>query len=281
MSGSTKAQAAHSLPLRLLVWAAGALVIALSLFVVAYILVRGIPQLNAGLFSLEHTEGSSSVIPALANTLFVLCATVAVALPVGTGAAVYLSEYARSGGLIVRVIRIALQTLSLIPSIVYGLFGFLFFATFLRWGFSLLSGCCTLALMILPVIERASEEALRSVPQGLREGSFALGASKVRGVFCVVLPAAWPGIASGVTLAIGRAIAESAALIYTAGTVARVARPTESGRTLAVHLWALWSEGGANESSWAAALVLMVVVLALNFASSKLEKLVARRGLVP
>ena len=274
-------QARQSIILRTLVWAAGGLTIAISVSIVVYILVCGIPHLNAGLFSLKYTSDNCSLFPALVNTLVALLVTLVLSLPVGIGAAVYLCEYARPESLIVRAVRIALQTLSAIPSIVYGLFGLLFFVTFLGWGFSLLAGCSTLAVMILPVIVRTSEEALLCVPNSLREGSYALGALKVRTVFCVVLPEALPGIAAGVTLAAGRIIGESAALIYTAGTVAQKATLTESGRTLAVHLWALWNEGLSVGSSYGAAVVLMVVVLAVNFASSRLEKLVVRRDLVP
>lgn len=273
------AQRVCALILRSLVWAAGIGAVGLSLFVMAYILARGIPQLHTGMFTLEHATDSSSLIPALANTLFVLCATLAMVLPVGVGAAVYLCEYARSTSLIVSAVRIALQVLSLIPSIVYGLFGYLFFSVYLQWGYSLLAGCSTLAVMVLPVVVRAVEGALRSVPHGLREAGFALGASKAHIIFRVVLPAAWPGIASAVLLGGARIIAESAALIYTAGTVAQVARPGESGRTLAVHLWSLWSEGGADERAWAVAVVLMVVALAGSIASTALEKLMSRRNL--
>ena len=274
-------QAAQSRLLRLLVWAAGALTVGVSSLIVLYILLCGIPQLNAGLFSPKYTSANCSLLPALYNTLVMLCVTLAMVLPVGIGAAVYLSEYASSSGIAVRLICIALQTLSGIPSIVYGLFGLLFFVTFLGWGFSLLAGCCTLAVMVLPVVVRTAQEALLSVPTSLREGAFALGSGKVRCVFCIVLPAAVPGIASGVTLAVGRVIGESAALIYTAGTVAKMAHLGESGRTLSVHLWALWNEGLSVGSSYATALILMVVVLALNFASGKLEKLVSRRNLLP
>ena len=199
------------------------------------------------------------------------------AVPAGVGAAVYLVEYARRGNKFVHVIRITAETLSGIPSIVYGLFGYLLYVTALKWQFSLLAGCCTLAVMILPVIMRTTEEALLAVPDTYREASFGLGAGKLRTVFRIVLPAAVPGIVNGIVLSTGRIVGETAALLYTAGTVAHIPLTLMgSGRTLAVHLYSLWCEGLKTEQAYATAVVLLVFVLLLNWISGRLEKIASR-----
>lgn len=271
-------QTFQSKVLKSFVLGAGIFTIAISCGIVIYILARGIPNLNLSLFIIKYTSENSSLFPALINTLSATAITLAIAVPIGIGAAIYLSEYAYRGSKIVKAIRLATETLSGIPSIVYGLFGFLFFVTFLHWGFSLLAGCCTLAIMILPVIVRTTEEALLSVNDSYREGSFGLGAGKLRTVFCIVLPSAVPGIIAGIVLGTGRIVGETAALIYTAGTVARIAGGMQSGRTLAVHLYALWSEGLATGQSYATAVILLAIVLILNWLSSLLEKIITRKN---
>ena len=196
-----------------------------------------------------------------------------IAAPLGIFSAIYLVEYAKRGNKFVGVVRITAETLSGIPSIVYGLFGFLMFVIALDWGYSLLAGAFTLAIMILPVIMRTTEEALKSVPDSYREGSFGLGAGKLRTVFRIVLPAAMPGILAGIILSVGRIVGETAALIYTAGTVAQVPDTLlGSGRTLSVHMYSLWSEGLNSEQSYATAVVLLVIVASLNALSSALAK---------
>ena len=176
------------------------------------------------------------------------------------------------------MIRITAETLTGIPSIVYGLFGLLLFVTALKWQFSLLAGCCTLAIMILPVIMRTSEEALLSVPMTYREASFGLGAGKLRTVFKTVLPVAIPGIVNGIVLSVGRIIGETAALLYTAGTVAHIPNNLMgSGRTLAVHLYSLWCEGLRTEQAYATAVVLVLFVVVLNVISGKIEKTMTKR----
>lgn len=249
----------------------------ISAGIVIYILIRGIPHINLDLFSVKYTSENSSLFPALINTLVMTLLTLVIAIPVGFGAAVYLAEYAKQDSKIVKVIRITTETLSGIPSIVYGLFGFLFFVTFCGWGYSTIAGCCTLAIMILPIIERTTEEALLSVDNSFREGSYGLGAGKFRTIFKIVFPVAAPGIISGIVLSVGRIVGETAALIYTAGTVAKVAGPMESGRTLAVHLYALWSEGLATEQSYATAVILVIIVVLLNALTSFLEKKFVKR----
>ncbi|MBJ7540636.1 phosphate ABC transporter permease PstA [Streptococcus sp. SL1232] len=237
-------------------------------FIVIYILVKGAPHLSKGLFALTYTTENVSLLPALINTLSITLLTLLIAVPIGIGASIYLTEYARRDNPLVSIIRIATETLSGIPSIIYGLFGALFFVKYAHFGLSLLSGGITLSIMILPLIMRTTEEALLSVPDGYREGAFALGAGKLRTIFRIVLPSAIPGIFSGVILAIGRIIGESAALIFTAGTVAEVTRSVfSSSRTLAVHMYAISGEGLYLNQTYATAVVLLVLVIGINVLS--------------
>src|SRR5574344_2349128 len=252
----------------------GAIIVGLVL----YILFKGIPHLSPDLFTLKYTSENASLFPALINTCIVTILTLLITIPVGVGAAIYLAEYAKRGSKVVKVIRITTETLAGIPSIVYGLFGFLFFSTALKWGYSLLAGCCTLSIMILPVIIRTTEEAVLSVSDMYREASFGLGAGKLRTVFHAVLPSARPGRVSGIVLGMGRIVGETAALIYTAGTVAQIPENVMgSGRTLSVHLYALWCEGLATGQSYATAVILLAIVLLLNGLSDMLEKLISKK----
>ncbi|MGN0106525.1 MAG: phosphate ABC transporter permease PstA [Hominilimicola sp.] len=256
-----------------LVFLASFLTFAVLIFLIAYILIKGIPNLSPKLFAWKYTTENVSMLPAIINTLIMtLCALIA-AVPLGIFTAIYLVEYAKKGNKVVGIIRITAETLSGIPSIVYGLFGMLFFVTYLKWGYSILAGAATLAIMVLPLIMRTTEEALLGVPDTYREGSFGVGAGKLRTVFRIVLPAAMPGILSGVILAIGRIVGETAALIYTAGTVADVANNLlSSGRTLAIHMYVLSSEGLYTNQAYATAVVLLVFVLLINFMSSAIAK---------
>ena len=195
-----------SLILRILVYLAAALTLVCIAFILIYILAKGIPNLTPDLFKLEYTSDNCSMLPALVNTLFMTLLSLLIAGPIGIFAAIYLVEYAKSGNKLVGIVRITAETLTGIPSIVYGLFGMILFMTKLGWGLSLLSGAFTLAIMVLPVIMRTTEEALLAVPKSYREGSFGLGAGKLRTVFKVVLPSAVPGILSGVILATGRIV---------------------------------------------------------------------------
>jgi phosphate transport system permease protein len=245
--------------------------------IIAYILIQGIPHLDTDLFSLEYTRDNVSMMPAIINTLLMTILTLLMAVPVGVGSAIYLEEYAKRGSKLVKVISITTETLAGIPSIVYGMFGFLLFNIALEWGYSMIGGALTLAIMVLPLIMRTTQEALIAVSDSYREGSFGLGAGKLRTVFKVILPSAIPGILSGVILATGRIVGETAALIYTAGTVAGIALdPFSSGRTLAIHMYCLSSEGMHINQAYATAVILLVVVIFINMISSKIAKHVTK-----
>lgn len=265
MKSSLSRQNRSALLMRAAVWFSAAVTMAALLFIILYILIKGIPHLTPGLFAWTYTSDNVSLMPALINTLSMTALSLLFAVPAGIGAAVYLSEYARRGNRLVNVVRITAETLSGIPSIVYGLFGSLFFVRALGLGKSLVSGALTLSIMILPLIMRTTEEALLSVPDSYREGSFGLGAGRLRTVFRIVLPSAVPGILAGVILGIGRIVGESAALIFTAGTVAEVATSLgDSARTLSVHMYALSCEGLHIDQTYATAVVLLVLVIAIN-----------------
>ena len=262
-----------SLILFLLVTLAAAITILVLAFLIVYILIKGIPNLNLDLFAWEYNTENVSMMPAIINTLIMTVISLLIAAPLGIFAAIYLAEYARRGNKLVGVIRLTAETLSGIPSIVYGLFGMIFFVFALEWGYSLLAGAFTLAIMILPLIMRTTEEALLSVPDSYREGSFGLGAGKLRTVFAIVLPTAIPGILAGVILAVGRIVGETAALLYTSGTVAAVPDSLMgSGRTRSVHMYSLTSEALYMDQAYATAVVLLVVVIAINAFSSWVAK---------
>ena len=242
--------------------------VAVLAYLIVYILVNGVPYLNSQLFELKYTSENASVFPAIINTLIMTVLSLVLAVPLGIFAAIYLVEYAKKGSKLVKIIRITTETLQGIPSIIFGLFGLLFFSTALHWGYSLLAGAMTLVIMVLPLIIRTTEEALMGVPDAYREASFGLGAGKLRTVFKVVLPSAIPGILSGVVLATGRIVGETAALIYTAGAVAKVPSSLMgSGRTLAVHMYVLSSEGLYMDQAYATAVILLIFVLVLNWVS--------------
>lgn len=269
--------------LRILVWGAAGLTVGVFILLIGYILIQGIPHLKPSLFVWEYNTDNVSMMPAIVNTIVMTFMALLAAVPVGVFSAIYLVEYARRGNKLVEIVRMTTETLSGIPSIVYGLFGYLMFGVALHWGYSMLSGALTLAVMVLPSIMRTTEEALKAVPDSYREGSFGLGAGRLRTVFVIILPSAVPGILAGVILAIGRITGETAALIYTAGTVAGI--PTtqlggvpiydmmSSGRTLAIHMYALLNEGLYMEEAYATAVVLLVMVLLIN----ALSGLAARR----
>jgi len=265
--------------LLLLVLASAVLTVGVLLYLIAYILIHGVPYLTPDLFAPEYNSDNVSLVPALVNTIFMTAFALLIAVPLGIGAAIYLAEYAKRGNRLVRLIRLMAETLQGIPSIIYGLFGMLFFVTALKIGYSLLAGAATLAIMVLPVVMRTTEEALLSVPDMYREGSFGLGAGKLRTVFRVVLPSAIPGILSGVILATGRIVGETAALIYTAGTAPQIAGSLfDSGRTLAVHMYSLSREGLHVDQSYATAVVLLVIVLLMNSLSSIIARKVASKN---
>ena len=238
-----------------------------------YILAKGIPNLKPELFEWEYNTSNVSMMPAIINTVTITVMSLLFAVPAGVCSAIYLVEYAKRGNKFIPIVRLTTETLSGIPSIVFGLFGYLFFNIYLGWGYSILGGALTLSIMILPLIMRTTEEALQAVPDAYREGSFGLGAGKLRTVFRVVLPSAVPGILSGVILAIGRIVGETAALLYPAGTAAQVADGLfSSGRTLAVHMYALLNEGLYMEQAYATAVILLVMVVCINALSSYIAK---------
>lgn len=259
--------------LKAIVWIAGIATMAILIFLVLYILINGLPHIKPSLFSIHYNSQNVSLFPAMINTLTMVGLSLLFAGPIGIFSAVYLAEYAKRGSKFVAFIRLTSETLTGIPSIIFGIFGMLMFVDALHMGYSLLAGALTLALMILPVIMRATEEALHAVPDSYREGSFGLGAGKLRTIFKIVLPAAAPGILAGVILGIGRVVGETAALIYTAGTVAQIPKNVMgSGRTLAVHMYSLWTEGMNVDQSYATAVILLVVVIVLNFISDAIAK---------
>lgn len=261
----------------LIIFLGAILTIGTLLYLIAYILITGIPNIKPELFEWEYNSENVSMMPAIINTITMTFLTLLMAVPVGIFSAIYLVEYAKKGNKLVSVIRITTETLSGIPSIVYGLFGFLMFNVTFKWGYSFLSGAITLAIMILPLIIRTTEEALLAVPDSYREGSFGLGAGKLRTVFRAVLPSAVPGILAGVILAIGRIVGETAALIYTSGTVTGIPENLmDSGRTLSVHMYALLSEGLYMEQAYATSVVLLVLVLGINTLSGFIAKKVGK-----
>ncbi len=242
-------------------------------FIIGYILIKGVPNLSPQLFSLKYSSSNQSMLPSIINTVYLTALTLILAVPIGIFSAIYLAEYSRKNSLFVKIINVANETLSGIPSIVYGLFGFLAFVISKKWGYSLLAGVITLAIMVLPLIIRTSQEAMLGVDNSFREASYGLGAGKLRTVFKIVLPSAMPGILSGIILAIGRIVGETAALIYTAGTVPEVAtKLTSSSRTISVHLYCLLNEGLYTERAYATAVVLIIFVVIINALSNALAK---------
>lgn len=266
-----------SLIMFLLVILGALITISSMIYLVVYILINGIPFINADLFAWEYNSENVSMTPAIINTVIVVALTLLLAVPVGIAAAIYLVEYAKRDSKLVKVIRVTTETLAGIPSIVYGLFGFLAFVIALNWKYSLIAGVLTLVMIVLPTIIRTTEEALLAVPDMYREGSFGLGAGKLRTIFVIVLPSAVPGILAGVILAIGRIVGESAALIFTAGTYAAVPESLMSStRTLAVHMYCLLSEGLYMDQAYATAVILLGIVLIINWLSGMAAKKIGK-----
>ena len=252
-------------------WGAAILALAVLVFLVGFILIRGVKNLTLEQFAWTYNTENVTMLPAIINTVTMTVLSLLLAAPLGIFSAIYLVEYANKRGKLVGLIRITAETLSGIPSIVYGLFGMLFFTKTLKMGYSMMSGACTLAIM------KPAEEALKSVPDSYREASFGLGAGKLRTIFKIVLPSAVPGILSGVILATGRVVGETAALLFTAGTIAKVAGLMDSGRTLAVHMYALSSEGLYMNQMYATGVILMLIVLLINGCSGMIAKKIAKK----
>ncbi len=268
-----------SLVLRILVYMAALITMLVLVTLVVYILIKGLPAINLSLFEWEYTSDNVSMMPALLNTIIMTVISLVIAVPIGVFSAIYLVEYATKGNKFVVLVRITTETLSGIPSIVYGLFGALVFVEYLHFGKSILAGALTMSIMILPIVMRTTEEALIAVSDSFREGSYGLGAGKLRTIFKIILPSAMPGIMSGVILGIGRIVGETAALIYTSGTVTGISKSiTSSGRTLSIHLYALWNEGINTEEAYATAVVLLLIVIIINSISSFLAKKLVMKG---
>lgn len=268
-----------SLLAKFFVYLAALITLGALIFVVVYVFMRGVPYLTPEIFSLQYNSKNVSMFPSIVNTLQVIAITLAISIPVGIATAIYTVEYAKPGNKFVEFVRLMTETLQGIPSIIFGLFGMLFFAYTIGWNMAILSGAMTMAMMCLPVIVRATEEALMAVPNSLREASYGLGARKVRTIFVVVLPAASLGIISGIVLAIGRIVGETAALIYTAGTMANLAGPMDNGRTLAVHMYMLQTESLHRDQAFATAAVLLVIVALINIVSMRIEGNIKKREL--
>ena len=255
------------------VWVAAALVIVLVAGIIARVLARGIPHISAEFLTTTASvlKGTDGILPAILNTLYVIVLTLLIVLPLGVGAAVYLTEYATNRRLI-EGIEFTNETLAGIPSILYGLVGMLVFAQTLGFKTCLLSGSLTLVIMNLPTIIRTTQESLKTVPQGYREGALGLGAGKWHIIRTIVLPCSVDGIVTGCILAVGRIVGESAALLFTAGAAEVIAQNvvkayTSNGATLSVLLYLRAFEDGDFDSAWAIGAVLLVLVLAINLAA--------------
>ena len=254
--------------LLLLVLVAAVLTVGVLVFLVGYILIRGIPYLKTSLFAWTYNSDNVSMLPAMINTLFMTVLALLLSVPFGVGAAIYLVEYAKKGNKLVGIIRVTAETLSGIPSIIFGLFGMVFFGNTLGLGYSILTGSLTLTLMILPLITRTTQEALKTVPDSYRHGALGIGATKWYMIRTILLPSAMPGILTGVILAIGRIVGESAALLFTAGSGYYLpknlfGKVLESGGTLTIQLYLFMQKAKYNEA-FGVAVVLLVIVLAIN-----------------
>ena len=265
--------------LRMLVYVSAVITVTVLVFLIGYILYKGVPNLTLpGIFDWKFTSQNMSMTPAIINTVLMTALSLLMAVPIGVFAAIYLVEYSKKGNKLVKLIRVTAETLSGIPSIVYGLFGFIVFVITLGWSYTLLSGAITLSIMILPLIMRTTEEALMAVPDSYREGSFGLGAGRLRTVFRIIVPSAMPGILSGIILAIGRIVGESAALIFTAGTNPVVPDSLFSSvSTLSVHMYALMTEGLYVDQAYAVAVVLLGVVILINALSAALARKLTKK----
>lgn len=267
--------------LKSLVWLSGIITVGILIYILLFILLRGIPNISFEFLFGTYNSETLSAFSSIIATIEMIIISLIVAVPIGVFCAVYLTEYAKRGNKAVKVIRLAVDTLAGIPSIIYGLFGMIFFVTVLGFKTSLLSGVCTVSIMILPIIISSSEEAIRAVPDLYREGSLGLGASRLRTVFKIVLPTAVPGILSGVILSIGRIVGETAALIFTSGTNV-LENPTlnlfASQRTLAIHMYMLASEGlpHSKDMAFATGSILIIIVFLVNLATTKLASKIGR-----
>ncbi len=239
------------------------------IWIVGYVAIKGLPHINWGFLTSEYRGDSTGIFPMIVTTIYIIALSLAISVPIGIFSAIYLVEYSKPGK-IVDTIKFSIETLAGIPSIIYGLFGYIFFVTVLGFKMSLLSGGLTLSIMVLPTIISTTEEALKSVPKSYQEGSLALGATKLTTIAKVVLPSAIPGILASVVLSMGRIVGETAAVYFTAGMATRIPKIMESGRTLSVHLYMLAHEGISFDQAFATATVLLIIIGILNFAANKI-----------
>ncbi len=258
-----------SLVLFLITCGSAVITAGIIIFLIGYILAKGIPHITPSLFSIKYTSENVSLMPALITTIYITLLSLLLAVPLGIFSAIYLVEYSKQKSPVVKLVRTTTEVLAGIPSIVFGLFGYLIFVIFFKLGYSVISGSLTLAIMILPIIIRTTEEALLSVPKSYREASFGLGAGRLRTVFKAVIPSAISGIFSGIILSIGRIIGETAALIYTLGTATGIPETfLKGGRTLSVHIYALLNEGLYYNQAYATAVILLLLVFIINSISA-------------
>ena len=265
--------------LTVLVWASAAITITFLLWILFYIVKNGANHVSWSFVTSTYTRlgGVSGIWPMIVTTVYMVVLSIGIAAPIGIMTAIYLTEYAKPGSKLVKVIRYATESLAGIPSIIYGLFGMTFFVSIMGLGFSILSGALTLSILLLPVIIRTTEEAIMAVPLAYREGAYALGSSRIYTIWKLILPSAMPGIVTALILSIGRVIGESAPVFLTAGMVARIPESVfDSGRTLTVHLYMLTTEL-YTQHDWDMAFATATVLVILVFMINLLTKLVASR----
>ena len=280
-----KKRNAYIWAMRFFMWLAAGITAALTLFLLGYVLIKGLPNISWELLSTKpsYLRGTVGILPDILNTLYIILTTLLFVLPLGVGAAIYLTEYATNKRL-VSVIEYAAETLSGIPSIIYGLFGSLFFCQFMDLDKSLLAGALTLVIMNLPTIMRTTQESLKTVPQSYREGAFGLGTGKWRVIRTVVLPNCVEGVITGCILSVGRIVGESAALLFTAGFAHALNGFFEglfsSGATLTVALYFYATEDGNFEVAFAIAAILMILTLLINLSATLIGKYFERKSKV-
>ncbi len=248
------------------------------IWIIFYIVSKGIGGIDIEFLTTAPFKDEGGVFPMIISTIWIVIIALLISTPIGIGSAIYLNEYAKAGKL-VNIVRFAIESLAGIPSIIYGLFGLIFFVTMLKFNYSILAGALTVSIMVLPVIIRTTEESLKTVPRSYREGSLALGASKIRTIVRIVLPSAIPGILSGVILSVGRIVGETACIYMTAGMVPKMPETImNSGRTLSVHLYLLAKEGISFEKAYATATVLIVIVAVINLCANLVAKFLNRNA---
>lgn len=258
--------------LKTLIIAATVITVSILVWILAYVVMNGIGEINLEFLTTAPDGEEGGILPMIITTFYMVFLSLLIATPIGILSAIYLVEYAKPGKTL-RLIRFATESLAGIPSIVFGLFGMIFFVVFLDFGWSILSGSITLSMMVLPTIIRTTEESLKSVPNAYREGSLGLGATKLRTIWNAVLPSAIPGILASVILSVGRVVGETAAVYLTAGMAPYIPKSVfESGRTLSVHLYMLSKEGISFEKAFATATILIIIIMIINFFANMVGK---------